>query len=130
MAKDRWKYVVVCVLLGSSLALKYHYHDLDWLGCVLGIVCVAVTGYSWWSHMRANSTLKRIRDAIWPQTLTEGSFISKSLSREIQSIMPGETMNITVNGRQFVIVERDEFEVILAKGGFVETRSANSTTDK
>lgn len=70
--------------------------------------------------------LKRIRDAIWPQTLADGCFISKGMSREIESIMPGETMNITVKDRQFVILEREEFETILAKGGYVEKRRANS----
>lgn len=66
------------------------------------------------------SRYKQIRDAIFGPPLPSGSdlFMSKAVARDIESILPGQSLTITVKERQFVIVEREEFELIIRKAGY------------
>lgn len=42
-------------------------------------------------------------------------YISKTVSKEIEGILPGEVLTITLRGRQFAIVEREEFDLIMQR---------------
>lgn len=64
-----------------------------------------------------SALLKRIRDAIWPEPLARGKFMSKTFADDLEEIMPGEVTIIEVRGREFAIVEREEFELILQNAG-------------
>lgn len=65
--------------------------------------------------------LRRLREFLWPSPsapqLPEGLFISKALASDIEEIMPGETLVIVMKDRKFVILEQEEFDVILERAG-------------
>lgn len=67
----------------------------------------------------STAVLKRLRDALWPTSspLADTLFVSKLAAKEIENIMPGEVLTITLNGRKFAIVEREEFDLILERAG-------------
>lgn len=66
-------------------------------------------------------------DYRWPkfnqQPSGEDFFVSKAMARDIEEIMPGETLNIIVKGRRFVILESEEFDVLIDKAGYTLKRS-------
>lgn len=59
---------------------------------------------------------KRVREPVepvWPA----GMFVSKTAAKEIEGILPGEVLTITLKGRKFAIIEREEFDLILDRAG-------------
>lgn len=61
---------------------------------------------------------KRLCDACRPKQQQDGHYMSKAQADELERIMPGEVLMMVVRGREFAIVEREEFEMLLTKAGF------------
>jgi len=64
-----------------------------------------------------SALLKRLRDAIWPAPLASQPFMSKGFADELERILPGEVLIIVIRGREFAIVEREEFDLVMRRAG-------------
>jgi hypothetical protein len=65
-----------------------------------------------------SALLKRLRDAIWPRALAGEYFMSKAAADDIEGIMPGQVLVYTIRGREFVMLEREEFDTVLQQAGY------------
>lgn len=65
-----------------------------------------------------SALLKRIRDAIWPENIAAQSGITRAFADDLEHILPGQMLVITVRGRRYAIVEEEEMDLVLKHGGF------------
>jgi hypothetical protein len=65
------------------------------------------------------AAVKRYREPPKPLPAA-GMFLSKTAAKEIEGVLPGEVLTITLSGRQFAIVEREEFDLILNRAGMAQ----------
>lgn len=62
------------------------------------------------------AALKRYREPPAPST-QPSMYVSITAAKRIEGILPGEILTITLSGRQFAILEQEEFDLILDRAG-------------